>query len=327
MAKNWPSYSPLALLKAMQEKDCPWHENYLVMFSSLWGGFSADPAVWGVPPDDHMAHRGDAVFETFKVVRGRAYCLNEHLERLCVSAEALGLAMPAEFAHIRDIIGQAYRLGGLEDFVVRLTVSRGPGSFSVSPYDSKGGSQLYLITQKLRRPAQSVYEAGVSLATAPFPAKSEYAIIKTCDYLHNVLAKKSALDKGADYVVSFDQEGFLTEGATENVVVVTRDGDMCVPSFSRILKGVTLMRVMALAAGLVERGLLKSVRNADLTEKEAKGQAAEVFLTTTSFDVLGVSLWDGLPVGQGGTGPVARELLRLVEAEINGDGPHVTSLA
>jgi branched-chain amino acid aminotransferase len=235
--------------------------------------------------------------------------------------------MPPEFENFQDILSQAYRLGGQEDFTARLTVSRGPGSFSVNPYDSIGGSQLYLITTKLKRPAPQAYLNGVSLATAPFPAKSEYAGIKTCDYLHNVLAKKSALDKGADYVVSFDQEGFLTEGATENVAIVTKDGHMRVPSFSRILKGVTLMRVMALAEALVEKGLLKSVMSSDLTEKEAKSQAAEVILTTTSFDVLAVSRWDGQPVGSGAAGPVARELLGLIEAEINGNGPYVTNLA
>jgi branched-chain amino acid aminotransferase len=298
------------------------------MFSTVWGGFSTDPAVWSVPPDDHMTHRADAVFEAFKCVNGRAYGFRRHLERLAVSAEALGLTVPLGPDEILDVLRQAYRLGGREDFVVRLTVSRGPGSFSINPYDSVGGSQLYLITLKLKRPAPGVYESGVKLATSPFPAKSENAIIKSCDYLQNVLAKKSAIDAGADYVVSFDREGFLTEGATENVALITKSGHLHVPSFSRILKGVTLLRVMELAQTLVGKGLLKGVGNHDYTIQEAKSEAAEVFLTTTSFDVLGVGSWDGQPVGTGKAGPITRELLKLMDADIHDHAsPHSTPLA
>jgi branched-chain amino acid aminotransferase len=298
------------------------------MFSTFWGGFSTEPWIWGVPPDDHMAHRGDAVFESFKCVNGRAYCFNEHLDRLSVSAAALGLELPLGPSDILGILKQAYKLGGHDDFVVRLTVSRGPGSFSVNPYDSVGGSQLYLVTIKLKKPGQSVYDQGVKLATAPFASKKEYSGIKSCDYLHNVLAKKSALDKGADYVVSFDQEGFLTEGATENVALVTKGGELIVPTFDRILKGVTLLRVMELAKALVAKGTLKSIENRDLTEKEAKDEAAEVFLTTTSFDVLGVSSWDGQPIGSGRPGPITRELFKLIDEDIHDpESPYATNLA
>ncbi|MDR0621914.1 MAG: aminotransferase class IV [Deltaproteobacteria bacterium] len=328
MAKTWPSYTPSQLLDAQLNKHQPWHENYYVMFSTAWGGFSTNPSVWGVPPDDHMTHRGDAIFESFKCVGGRAYCFKEHLERLANSAAALGLEIPLPPDEILDILKQAYRLGGHEDFVVRLTVSRGPGSFSINPYDSVGGSQLYLVTLKLKQPSPETYESGVKLGTAPFPAKTEYSSIKSCDYLHNVLAKKAALDAGANYVVSFDEEGYMTEGATESVGLITKSGDLCVPSFSRILKGVTLARVLELAQKLVSLGKLNKVENRDFTESEAKSQAAEVFLATTSFDVLGVSHWDGQPVGPGRAGPITKELRALIDSDIRDHAsPFLTDLS
>ncbi|MDR1657909.1 MAG: aminotransferase class IV [Deltaproteobacteria bacterium] len=325
MADLWPNYTREELFEVQKKGRKPWHDNYLVMFSSVWGGFSTDPHLWGVPPDDHMVHRGDAVFEAFKVIDGRAYCLKEHLARFLNSASFLGLELPPEFDRIEDILKQAYRLGGHEDFVARLTVSRGPGSFSVNPYDSFG-SQLYLITMKFKKPSPEVYERGVKLSTAPFPAKSEFPGIKTCDYLHNVLAKKSAIDAGADYVVSFDQDGNLTEGATENVAVVTVDGQLVVPPFSKILKGVTLLRAMELASQLGAPLLPKGVINKDLKRSELPNIAAEVFLTTTSFNVLAVTSWDNRPVGSGRPGPVTTELKRLIEAELSSDGPHTTAL-
>jgi branched-chain amino acid aminotransferase len=238
----------------------------------------------------------------------------------------MGIEPPPLLAEVRGLLKRAHELGGVEDYVVRLTVSRGPGSFAVNPYDCQG-PQLYLLTIRLKRPPAETYERGVRLATAPFPAKTAFAGIKTCDYLHNVLAKKSALDAGADYVVSFDAEGFLTEGATENVAVVTTSGELLVPPFERILKGVTLTRVMDLAGALVADGTLKAVVNRDLRRSDLPAAAAEVFLTSTSFDILGVTSWDGRPVGDGRVGPVTRALTALIDREIHTEGPRSVRVA
>jgi branched-chain amino acid aminotransferase len=295
------------------------------MYSSVWQAFSTDPELWGIPPDDHMAHRGDGVFESFKCVGGRAYCLDEHLERLKASASALGIGLPPDFGDVLAILKAAWRLGGEDDFVCRICVSRGPGSFTVNPYDA-AGPEFYLVTLRLTRPAPEVYERGVRIRTAPFPAKSEFAGIKSCDYLHNVLVKKFAKDTGADYAVSFDADGFLTEGPTENIAVVTRGGELLAPSWDRILKGVTLSRVLDRAGELVASGRLKAVANRDVGREELWDVMEEAFLTTTSFDVLPVTEWDGRPVGSGRPGPVARELLGLMAEEYSADGPHTTWL-
>jgi branched-chain amino acid aminotransferase len=295
------------------------------MFSSVWNAFSVNPELWAIPPDDHMAHRGDGVFESFKCVEGRVYCLNEHLERLRSSAAFLEIALPERFRDTLAILKEAYKLGGLEDFVTRICVSRGPGSFTVNPYDSKG-SEFYLITIKLKRPSPEVYARGVSVISAPFPAKTEFTGVKSCDYLHNVLVKKAAVDGHADYAVSFDAEGFLTEGPTENVLILTKDRELIAPPWSRVLKGVTLTRVLAKGEELARRGLIKAVRNADLTREYLFESMEEAYLTTTSFDVLPVTSWDGRPVGAGVPGPVGQELGRLIDAEIRSDNPFTTSL-
>ncbi|MDR1037766.1 MAG: aminotransferase class IV [Deltaproteobacteria bacterium] len=301
------------------------HRGYLVMYSSVWGAFSTTPELWGIPPDDHMAHRGDGVFESLKCVGGRAYCLDEHLERLRASADALGIGLPPDFADTVPLMKAAWQLGGADDFTCRICVSRGPGSFTVNPYDSSG-PEYYMVTLRLNRPSPEVYERGVTVCSAPFPAKSEFAGIKSCDYLHNVLVKKFAKDSDADYAVSFDAGGFLTEGPTENIVIVTRDGELLAPSWERILKGVTLTRVLERAQNLVRDGALRFAGNRDVTRDALWDVMGEAFLTTTSFDVLPVTRWDGKPVGDGKPGPVARELLRLISGEYAQDGPHTTWL-
>ncbi|MDR2455803.1 MAG: aminotransferase class IV [Deltaproteobacteria bacterium] len=326
MEELYPNLTPEELFRVLAAGRRPWHDNYLAMFSSLWGGFSLYPELWGVPPDDHMVHRGDAVFEFFKVVQGQAYCLPEHLERLSRSAEGMGIDPPPLLGKLMDILKKAHKLGGHQDYSVRLTISRGPGSFSVNPYECQG-TQLYLVTMRLKKPSSDTYVKGIRLMTTPFPAKTIFSGLKTCDYLHNLLAKKAAMDAGGDYAVSFDPDGFLAEGATENVLVVTKDRELIAPPLERILKGVTMMRVMDLAKSLVADGTLKAVVHRDILKNDLRALASEILLTSTSFDVLGVSHWDGDPVGEGRTGPVTKALSKLIDEEIHSGGEHSVSLA
>ncbi|MDR2352545.1 MAG: aminotransferase class IV [Deltaproteobacteria bacterium] len=325
MATKWPHFTPQDFVQKLSSFRRDFHKNYFVMFSSTWQGFSTDPELWGIPPDDHMAHRGDGVFESFKCVNSRVYCLNEHLTRLQNSASFLGIDIPLVFYETLDILKEAYRLGGQKDFVIRLCISRGRGSFSVNPYDTQG-SEYYLVTVRLSRPSPEKYSEGVKIITAPFPAKQEFSEIKSCDYLHNVLVKKAGLDAGADYAVSFDKDGFLTEGPTENILILTKDKELLAPPWNRILRGITLSRVLAKGEELVQKGLIRAVRNQDIHRKDLFQNLEEAFLTSTSFDLLPITIWDGQKVGDGTPGPIGKELLRLIDDEVHGENTFTTSL-
>jgi branched-chain amino acid aminotransferase len=323
--KTWPRYSPQDIPELSKKLKRDWHKDYFAMFSSVWGGFSTDPELWAIPADDHMAHRADGVFEAFKCQDGRAYCLTEHLERLARSAASIGLALPPELGDILDILRQAFELGGRQDFQGRICVSRGPGSFSVNPYDSRR-PELYVVTVRLKRKPPEAYALGVPVVTSPLVARKEFAGVKSVDYLYNALMKKAAVDLGAEYGIGFDQDGFLTEGPTENIAVVTKDGELLAPSWERILKGVTLSRVMDRAQGLVAAGRLRFAGNRDIHRDRLWGLMGEAFLTATTYDLLPITTWDGKPVGDGRPGPVTLELMRLIEEESRSDNPHTTPL-
>jgi len=292
----------------------PYQANYLAMYSSQIGGIVTDPALWNVPADDHMVHRGDAVFEVFKCVGGRAYCLEDHLDKLRATAAVLAIKTPPEFESLDPILRDTVRAGGEKDVLVRVTVSRGPGGFTSSPYESPVGLLLVTVL-RLSPPSPEKYETGVRVITAPFLAKDPVvATMKTCSYIQNVLVKKAALDAGADYAVCFGRDGLMTESSTENIALVSRDGELLAPEWNLILNGTTLKRLMALAAGLVREGKLSAVRHAGLTRDMAR-EAAEALVCSTSTDVLPIVSWDGEPLGAGRPGPVARELLRRLRAE------------
>jgi branched-chain amino acid aminotransferase len=309
-----PVFSLEEYFQALGRWRQPYHADYLAMYSSQTGGIVIDPALWNVPVDDHMVHRGDAVFEVFKCLGGRAYCLDDHLEKLAATAKALAIKPPPEFGRLREILGDTVRAGGEKDVLVRVTVSRGPGGFTSNPYESPTGLLLVTVL-RLKSPGPAKYEEGVRVITAPFLAKDPLiATMKTCSYIQNVLVKKSALDAGADYAVCFGRDGLMTESSTENIAIVTRDGEFLAPEWSLILSGSTLKRLMALAGDLVREGRLAAVRHAGITRDMVR-EAAEALVCSTSTDVLPIAAWDGEPVGPGRPGPTARELLKRLKAE------------
>jgi len=310
-----PVFAPTDLAAKFDELRRPWHQNYLAMYSTLWGGIVTDPVLMVLPIDDHLVHRADGVFDVCKCVDGRAYCLRSHLERLERSARAIGLAPPPEYDHVETIIKAVVRAGGLKDALIRIMVSRGPGGFSTNPYECPA-SQLYVLSYKIKSPPPQAYREGVPIISAPVPVKSSFfANIKSADYLSNVLVKKAALDAGVEFAVTWDENGWLAEGSTENIILVSPDRDLILPQFERVLRGITVSRVAQLAEKLVDEGLLRAVRLADVDRTLAEA-CPEVMLCGTSLDVLPVRAWDGRPVGDGRPGPAARRLLELLRQDM-----------
>jgi branched-chain amino acid aminotransferase len=289
----------------------PWQSNYLAMYSSQWQGATRDPQLMMIPADDHLVHRGDGVFEVMRCIRGRIYQMEEHLKRLDRSAEAISLPRPSEYPRLRDLIKETAALGGEKECLVRVLLSRGPGSFSVNPFDCPQ-SQLYINTVRFKPLPDETYRRGVSACISSVPIKKAFfARIKSCDYLPNVLMKIEAARLGCAYAVSLDEQGCLAEGATENICVLGQDLVLVFPSFQRTLAGTTAARVNLLARRLVSEGLLKDVVFADIRPEDAYG-AREILLTGTSINILPVVSLDGRTIGDGRPGAVFRRLLDLL---------------
>lgn len=315
-----PVFSFDQVVDRLLASNYPHQKNYYAMYSSWYGGIVTDPRLMMIPVDDHLVHRGDGIFEAFKSVNWSIYNLAKHLDRLEYSARTSALALPVDRATLIDIITATVRAGGVPDALVKLLVSRGPGGHAANPYECIG-SQVYVIAMKLKLPSSEKYEGGVRLMRSQVPVKPSYfANVKSCNYLPNALMKKESEDAHADFPVSVDERGFLGEGATENIGIVTRNRELLTPRFDRILRGTTILRLMELAAPLVAAGELTRVAEADITLEEAYS-AAEVMMFGTTFDVLPVVDFDGRTIGDGAPGPVFRRLLGLIQKDMeDGEG-------
>lgn len=290
------------------------HAPYLAMYSTWLGGIVTDPALMLVPIDDHLVHRGDGIFEAFKCVQGNIYLLNAHLDRLERSAELIDLSWPMTRMELQKAVLETIVAGNTQDSLIRLYISRGPGDFSPNPYASIG-SQLYIVATTLSQPDPKVREQGCSLALSKIPLKPGiFSTVKSCNYLPNALMKKEAVDWGVDYTVGVDESGFLAEGPTENLGIVTQDLEFIVPCFDRILRGTTQVRAMHLARKLLDTRELTAIKEMNIQPQDIY-QAREVIMFGTTFDALPVISCQGQTIADGQPGPISRWLYELLRRD------------
>jgi branched-chain amino acid aminotransferase len=266
-------------------------KNYLGFYSSWLGGYFREP--WGmlIPMDDHGFHRGDAVFEAARL-HERAYIdLHAHLKRLEVSANAIEMKLPKSLDEIEAIVIELARLCDSPNGILRLYVTRGPGGFSPSPTEVVG-HQIYAAITRMAPPSAEKYAQGVRAMFSSVPAKeAKWSRIKSCNYLQNVMMKKECIDKGFDFAICVDDQGRVCEGSTENLMIVTQDGEVLIPRFDYTLRGTTVSLVMEMAGG----------RLADLSKDDVR-QAREAAFVGTTLGVLPINSIDGTPIGSGRVG-------------------------
>jgi 4-amino-4-deoxychorismate lyase len=284
--------------------------NFYAMYSSVLGGIVTDPAIMVLPLDDHMVHRGHAVFDTATLTHGRLYQLDPHLDRLLRSAEGARISLPFPRERLRQIILDTAAASRQHEGSIRYWLSSGPGGFGLGPGECVGSS-FYVIVFKQEAYPESYYSEGIKLITSHVPIKPPlFARIKSTNYLPNVLVVLEAKDRGADNGVFIDQRGMVAESSNMNVAFVTKDQVFRHPPFDAILSGITIQRVLDFAQRLVQQGALHAVRLADIPVEEARG-AAEMMLIGSSIKVAPVVEWDGQKIANGKPGSVTKKLLEM----------------
>jgi 4-amino-4-deoxychorismate lyase len=290
-------------------------QQYFAMYSSILGGIVTDPALMVIPFDDHLVHRGHAVFDTAAVVNGMMYQLEPHLDRFERSAAMARIPLPFPRSQMRDIILETAGVSGQRHASVRYWLSVGPGGYGLAPSECVGSSFHVMLYEGGKTPA-SVYTEGLKFITSSIPIKPPlFARCKSTNYLPNALVVMEAKDKGADNGIFIDAHGMIGESSNMNVAFVTRERVLRHPTFDAILAGCTVMRTMELAKRLVANGQLMDIVVADVSIEEAR-QAAEMLLVGSSVKVAPITQWDGHPVGNGKPGPIAKALLELIEADM-----------
>ncbi len=261
-------------------------------------GRLVDPDEPSVPALDHAVTVGDAAFETLKVEDGRAFARSRHLRRLERTLAGLGLP-PPDPARVDEGCAAVLAAGApLEFGRLRYTVTGGAGPLG----SDRGSSPLrYIVTAgpQPRPPATA------TIATVPWVRneRSATAGLKTTSYAENVVALAYAKERGAIEAIFGNTRDELCEGTGTNIVLV-RDGRLVTPPLtSGCLAGVT--RELALEWAR-ESGL--EVREEAVPMSSAH-EADEVFITSSTKDVLPVARWD--EVTYAAPGPVTARVAEV----------------
>src|SRR6266550_4809661 len=284
--------------------------NFYSMYSSVLGGIVTDPALMVLPLDDHMVHRGHAVFDTATLTHGMLYQLDPHLHRLIQSADGARIPLPFTRERLRQIILETAAASRQREGSVRYWLSAGPGGYGLGPAECVGSS-FYVIVFNQEAYPQSYYTEGLKVITSQIPIKPPFfARTKSTNYLPNVLVVLEAKDHGADNGIFIDQHGMVAESSNMNVAFVTKDRVFRHPPFDAILSGITIQRVLDFAQRLVQQGTLDAVRLAGVPVQEGR-DAAEMMLIGSSIKVAPVVEWDGQKIGDGNPGSITKQLLDM----------------
>jgi D-alanine transaminase len=257
-----------------------------------------------VPVLDRGFIFGDGVYELVPVYSRVPFRLDEHLARLERSLAAVRIRNPYSRAEWRDIIVQLVAKQPFEDQGVYFQVTRGVAKRDHA-FPKDAAPTVFVMSNPLVCPPQELVERGAAAVSA-VDNRWQRCDIKSISLIGNCLLRQVSADAGAAETILF-RDGKLTEASASNVFVVRQGVILSPPKSNLILPGITYDVVAELAqAG----GLPLEFR--DVPEAEVRG-ADEIWVTSSSKEVLAVVTLDGKRVGDGRPGPVFRRMYGLYQ--------------
>ena len=255
----------------------------------------------------HIEDRGyqfaDGVYEVCEIRGGRMVDERRHMERLVRSLGELRIRLPMPLNALAVVMRETIRRNRVRNGIVYLQVTRGVARRD-HVFPAASVSPSVVVTARSSDPSKSdaLAAQGISVITVP-ENRWDRVDIKTVGLLPNVLAKEAARAAGAKEAWFIDNEGKVTEGGSTNAWILTQDGVLVTrPAETGILRGITRTVVLEVAAQHQIR-----VEERGFTVEEAL-KAKEAFITAASTVVIPVVKIDGIEVGEGRPGPVAKAL-------------------
>ncbi|MCP3032433.1 D-amino-acid transaminase [Halobacillus sp. A1] len=258
------------------------------------------------PFEERGLQFGDGIYEVIRVYKGRYYLIEEHVERLFRSAEAVKIKMPftkQDFYHQLDELLQKNKIN--TDAKVYLQITRGSAprdhAFPIST-----DANLYAYVQDLPR-KEDLMREGVSTITQP-DVRWDWCYIKSLNLLPNVIAKQEASEAGC-FEAILHKDGEVTECSSSNAYFV-KDGKVYThPAKKNILHGCVRMKVEQFCKEEGIPFIEESFRIEDIQF------ADELFLSSSTAEVMPIIEVDGKKVKEGRPGPVTRKIQEKYEKD------------
>jgi D-alanine transaminase len=266
-----------------------------------------------ISPFDRGFLFADGVYEVTAVYAGRLIDLERHLDRLERSLRELKFGTMPDRRELKEAHRSLVANNRIEEGYVYLQVTRGAygGRDFVAP--DKPRLTIFMFAEPralIDTPAARNGSRVVSVPDIRWARRD----IKSVGLLAQALAKTEAKARGADDAWLVAPDGFVTEGASSNAWIVTKDDEIITRAISNmILAGVTRH---TLFDSLGQKG--RKITERSFTLEEAKA-AAEAFSTAATGLVTPVVEIDGVKLGDGRPGKVTREVQKLYYTAIGAD--------
>ncbi|MFP4154072.1 MAG: D-amino acid aminotransferase [Halothiobacillaceae bacterium] len=240
---------------------------------------------------------GDGVYEVIPFYAGRPLGLAGHLDRLDRSLREIALPNPHSRPEWLQLLAEVVAHNGGGDLAVYLQVTRGAPRRRDHAFPEPGTRPTVLVTAgPLRALPGKIRQEGAAAITLP-DQRWARCDIKSINLLANVLARQQAVEAGAMEAILL-RDGRAVEGAASNLFVVRGQGLVTPPRSPHILAGIT----RALVLDLARASGLEAVE-APLAESDLRA-AQEIWLTSSTREIMPVCRLDNAPVGAGVPGPV-----------------------
>lgn len=245
----------------------------------------------------------DGVYEVSPVVNGKLVENNGHLERLQRSMNELKMTPPATPEEIEGIQNEIIMRNAITEGLVYLQVTRGAADRDF-PFPADAVPSLVMFGQHRNVIENPKADKGISVVTVP-DIRWQRRDIKTVGLLAQALAKQSALDSGADDAWMVE-DGYVTEGSSNNAFIVTKDGKLITRDLSNsILHGITRRSILEIAR---REGI--EIEERAFTPEEAY-EAVEAFSTSASSFALPVVRIDDRILSNGAPGEMTSKIRKL----------------
>jgi D-alanine transaminase len=257
-----------------------------------------------VPVLDRGFIFGDGVYEVVPVYSKVPFRVEEHLNRLERSLGAVGIRNPYTREQWRGFIAGVIERQPFEDQGVYFQVTRGVAKRDHAfPKDAQ--PTVFMMSNPLVPPPRAQVERGASAITAR-DNRWLRCDIKSISLIGNVLLRQLSAEADAVETILF-RDGKLTEASSSNVFIVKQGVILSPPKNELILPGITYDVVVELA-----RSHALPLEMRDITESEVRG-ADEIWVTSSSKEVLAVVELDGQAVGEGRPGALFRRMHQLYQ--------------
>ncbi len=248
----------------------------------------------------------DGVYEVIPAYGGYLLRLDEHLQRLQNSLDAIRLENPMSNDQWRELLEKLLEENPSEDQSIYLQVTRGVAAKRNHGFPDEVTQTVFAMVSELPHVDKEELRPGVSAITLD-DIRWKSCDIKSVSLLGNILLRQQAHDRGAAEAILVN-EGKVTEGAASNVFIVKNAVIITPPTGPCLLPGITRDLILELAE---QHKMPFEVRDVD--EKELD-EAEEIWLTSSTKEILPVVELDGKSVENGQAGPIWEKMIDIYQA-------------